>query len=94
MLLLEHDESPIPNLTYACDTHYPWQEDEVVAGGHIQFDDGCVEVSDEPGLGVDVDRDELARLQAQYEACGLTHRDDEVEMQKVEPGWKFAATRY
>lgn len=84
----------IPNLTYACDTHYPWQEDEVVAGGHIHFDDGCVEVSDEPGLGVEVDRDELARLQAQYEACGLTHRDDEVEMQKVEPGWKFAATRY
>ena len=84
----------IPNLTYACDTHYPWQEDEVVAGGPIPFDEGCVEVSDEPGLGVEIDRDELARLQAQYEACGLTHRDDEAEMQKIEPGWKFAATRY
>jgi glucarate dehydratase len=47
-----------------------------------------------PGLGVAIDQAQLARLHANYLACGLTERNDEIEMQKVEPGWKFQATRW
>ena len=36
----------------------------------------------------------LARLHQQYLDCGLTDRDDEVEMRKVEPGWTFEPVRY
>ena len=46
------------------------------------------------GLGIEIDRDKLARLHANYLACGLTERNDEVEMQKHEPGWRFQATRW
>ncbi|MEX1018726.1 MAG: enolase C-terminal domain-like protein [Litorilinea sp.] len=83
-----------PILTYACDTHYPWQSDEVVAGGKLSFEDGAYTVTDAPGLGVELDRDALARLHQQYLDCGLTERNDEIEMQKVQPGWKFQATRW
>lgn len=84
----------VPNLTYACDTHYPWQSEEVIVGGRLQFDDGAIVIGSEPGLGVELDREALAKLHQQYLDCGLTERNDEVEMQKVEPGWKFQATRW
>ena len=89
-----HLGAAAPHLTYALDTHYPWQEDEVIAGGKMIFEDGAVTVSKEPGLGVSLDRHELARLHENYNRCGLTHRDDEIEMQKVEPEWRFEAVRW
>lgn len=70
----------------ACDTHYPWQCEEVVVGGRLQFDDGDLVVGDAPGLGIELDRAMLAKLHANYIKCGLTKRDDEAEMQKVQPG--------
>ncbi len=46
------------------------------------------------GLGIELDRAAPAALHQNYLACGLTRRDDEVEMQKVQPGWKFAPSRW
>lgn len=91
---MAHLAAATPNLTYACDTHYPWQSEEVLQGGRLQFDDGALVVSHEPGLGIELDRDALAQLHQQYLNCGLTARNDEVEMQKMQPGWKFMATRW
>ena len=91
---MTHLAAAVPNLSYACDTHYPWQDDELLAGGPIRIEDGAVEVSSEPGLGIELDRAALARLHEAYLACGLTRRDDELEMQKVEPGWAFQPTRW
>ncbi len=51
-------------------------------------------MTNEPGLGIELDRAMLATLHEQYEVCGLTERNDEIEMQKVQPGWKFQATRW
>lgn len=89
-----HLGAAIPNLTYALDTHYPWQSDEIITGGRLPFEDGSVAVPEGPGLGVELDREALARLHENYLACGLTKRDDETEMQKVQPGWTFKATRW
>ncbi len=94
LMAMAHLAVATPNLTYACDTHYPWQSEEVVKGGTIKIEDGCVNVTNEPGLGVELDRDALARLHATYKACGLTERNDEIEMQKVHPDWRFQATRW
>ena len=89
-----HLAAAIPNLTYACDTHYPWQSEEVIVGGRIPFEDGAVAVSNEPGLGVELDREMLAKLHAQYQASGLQRRNDEIEMQKVNPDWQFESVRW
>ena len=89
-----HLGAAVPNLTHACDTHYPWQYEEVLEGGRISFEEGAVAVSGEPGLGIALDRAALAHLHEQYLACGLERRDDEIEMQKVNPGWTFRATRW
>lgn len=89
-----HLGAAIPNLKYALDTHYPWQSDEVIMGGRLTFEDGQVAVPKGPGLGVELDRKALAKLHQNYQVCGLTKRNDEVEMQKVQPGWTFKATRW
>ena len=89
-----HLGAALPDLKYALDTHYPWQSDEVITGGRFTFEDGSVEVPKAPGLGVELDRNALAQLHQNYLLCGLTKRDDEIEMQKIEPGWKFKAVRW
>ena len=89
-----HLGAALPKMPYALDTHYPWQSDEVILGGRIKFTDGSVMVPDEPGLGVELDKVALARLHKNYINCGLKKRNDEVEMQKKVPGWKFQSTRW
>jgi glucarate dehydratase len=91
---MTHLAAAVPNLTYAVDTHYPWQSEEVLVGGRLRIEDGSLPVPTGPGLGIELDRAALAALHANYLACGLTKRADEVEMQKVEPGWKFQPTRW
>lgn len=91
---MTHLAAAVPNLTYACDTHYPWQNEEIIVGGKLQFKDGSLAVPTAPGLGVELDRDQLARMHETYVKSGLTKRDDEVEMQKVEPGWKYRRPRW
>jgi glucarate dehydratase len=85
---MAHVAAAIPNLTYACDTHYPWQVDEVIAGGKRQFVDGAIVLDDTPGLGVELDEEAVAQLHAAYVAAGLTTRDDVAELQKIQPGWQ------
>ncbi len=89
-----HLAAAAPNLTYDCDTHYPWQDDHDLLVKPLSFDAGAVPAPTGPGLGIAVDRERLATLHQQYLACGLTERDDEAEMQKIEPGWRFQATRW
>jgi glucarate dehydratase len=89
-----HLGAALPKMPYALDTHYPWQSDEVILGGRIKFTDGSVMVPEEPGLGVELDKVALARLHQNYINCGLKKRNDEVEMQKKVPGWKFQSTRW
>jgi glucarate dehydratase len=75
---MTHLAAATPNITYACDTHWPWKDpdEDVIEPGVLRFADGAVEVPTTPGLGVDLDRDALARLHEQYLTCGITARDD------------------
>lgn len=91
---MTHLGAAMPNLSYALDTHYPWQREEIIVGGRIRIEGGCVTLPRGPGLGVELDRAALARAHENFRRCGLTERNDEVEMQKIIPGWKFSATRW
>ena len=88
LLAMTHLASALPNLTYACDTHYPWQTEEVLAGGKLKFVGGSLSTPTGPGLGAALDYDALAVLHENYLRANLAFRDDVKEMQKIEPGWK------
>ncbi|WP_433321160.1 enolase C-terminal domain-like protein [Dactylosporangium sp. CA-139066] len=74
-----------PELTYAADTHTPWQAGVDVVTAPLPIVDGTVAVPDAPGLGVELDRDALARLHEQYRRCGIRSRDDTAYMRTVRP---------
>lgn len=91
LLAMTHIAAATPRLTYACDTHYPWQDaaDEILVGGKIPIVEGCVRVPDKPGLGGEIDQDALARGHERYLKCGIDERDDELEMQRrIDPTWR------
>ncbi|WP_127998124.1 glucarate dehydratase family protein [Piscinibacter defluvii] len=94
LIAMTHIAASIPNLTYACDTHYPWQEEEVIEGGRVRFEDGAVRVPETPGLGVTLDRRRLAELHAQYLDCGVRQRDDLAQMKKYDPTFTGSTPRF
>ncbi len=89
-----HLAAAVPVLTYALDTHYPWQSEEVIRGGRFELEEGALPAPTEPGLGVEIDRTALSKLHKQYLDCGLKRRDDEAEMRKLYPSWTFESTRW
>ncbi|WP_188194401.1 glucarate dehydratase family protein [Nonomuraea sp. SYSU D8015] len=92
---MTHLAAATPNLTFACDTHTPWQDgQDVVVPGSLRFVDGAVPVPSGPGLGVELDRDALARMHEQYERCGIVARDDTTYMQRFQPGFTAARPRW
>jgi glucarate dehydratase len=97
LMTMAHAAAAAPAITYACDTHYPWQtdRDEVVAGGRIRFENGCVRIPEKPGLGVELDYDQVARAGRIYQKLPYRKRDDEAEMRRhVEPNWKRILPRW
>jgi glucarate dehydratase len=85
---MTHVAATVPNLDYACDSHYPWQTEDVITRRHV-FDSGRLAVSDLPGLGVELDRDALAALHRRWldDDGSMRDRDDAAAMRLAEPGW-------
>jgi glucarate dehydratase len=97
LLAMAHVAAATPHLSYACDTHYPWQsaQDEIVSGGRVPIRNGCVTIPDKPGLGVELDHDQIARGRERYATCAYRKRDDEAEMRKhVDPEWRRVLPRW
>lgn len=91
---MTHLASAVPNLTYALDTHWPWKDEDVIVPGVLDFVDGAVSVPTGPGLGVELDRDALARLHEQYVACGVRERNDSRYRQSIEPAYDPSVPRW
>ncbi len=89
-----HLAAATPNLTYACDTHWPWKAEDVVAQGVLSIRDGSVAVPVTPGLGVELDREALATLHEQYLRCGIRDRDDTGYMRSVDPAFAAVSPRW
>lgn len=94
LVAMTHLASAVPRLTYACDTHYPWQDEEIVQGGRLQFENGSLRVPTTPGLGVQIDREALARLHDNYLRCGIRNRNDLAQIRKYDPGFSAKQPRY
>jgi glucarate dehydratase len=85
---MTHVASTVPNLHHACDTHYPWQSEDVLTA-RVPISGGRVAVPDGPGLGVELDRERLAFLHRRWlEDDGrLRDRDDAAALRVADPRW-------
>ncbi len=84
----------VPGEYNALDTHWIWQEGlERLTKEPLQIVDGCVEVPKKPGLGIEVDMEQVKKAHQVYLDNCLGGRDDSVGMQYLIPGWKFDPKR-
>ncbi|MEU0671558.1 glucarate dehydratase family protein [Streptomyces sp. NPDC006172] len=85
---MTHVAATVPDLHHACDSHYPWQSEDVLTE-RLTFDDGKVTVSDAPGLGVELDHERLTFLHQRWldDSGALRDRDDAAAMRLTDPTW-------
>jgi glucarate dehydratase len=65
-----HLGAALPNLNFAADAHYHHLTDDILVGGKLPYVDGKIAVPTGPGLGVEVDRDKLARYAEYFKEVG------------------------
>ena len=84
----------VPGKLNGIDTHWIWQEGlERLTKAPLQIVDGCIDLPERPGLGVELDREQLLKANRLYLDNCLGGRDDAVGMQYLIPGWKFDPKR-
>ena len=65
-----HLGAVLPNLTFAADAHYHHLLDDVIAGGKMGYQNGCIPVPKGPGLGITLDREKLETYAELYRSLG------------------------
>ena len=78
-----HLGAALPNLNFAADAHYHHLTDDILVGGPLSYRNGCIAVPEGPGLGVEIDRDKLARYAEHYRSEGGYQYDRD----PGRPGW-------
>ncbi|WP_241522201.1 glucarate dehydratase [Chimaeribacter californicus] len=79
-----------PGQITAIDTHWIWQEgNQRLTRSPLAIRNGKVQVPEAPGLGVELDWDQLMKANELYHSHGLGARDDAAGMQYLIPGWTF-----
>ncbi|SCW53902.1 MULTISPECIES: glucarate dehydratase [unclassified Pseudomonas] len=89
LAMFTHVAAAAPGDITAIDTHWIWQDGQRLTKAPLQIQGGCVQVPKKPGLGIELDLDQLAKAHELYKGMGLGARDDAVAMQFLIPGWTF-----
>jgi glucarate dehydratase len=89
LAMFTHVAAAAPGKITAIDTHWIWQDGQRLTREPLRIEGGKVKVPARPGLGVDIDLNELAKAHVLYQQHGLGSRDDSLAMQYLVPNWKF-----
>ncbi len=80
----------VPGRVTAIDTHWIWQEGmDRLTKEPMKMEDGHIAIPDKPGLGIDIDMEQVKIANELYMKEGLGARDDSIGMQFLIPGWTF-----
>lgn len=90
LAMFTHVAAAAPGSITAIDTHWIWQEgNQRLTKEPFQIKGGMVQVPQKPGLGVELDMDQVMKANALYQQHGLGARDDAQAMQFLVPDWTF-----
>lgn len=80
----------VPGDITAIDTHWIWQEGvERLTKEPFVIKDGQIKLPNKPGLGVEIDMEQIKKANELYVKENLGARDDSIGMQYLIPGWEF-----
>jgi glucarate dehydratase len=92
--MFTHVAAAAPGEITAIDTHWIWQENqEYLTKEPFKIIGGMVEVPKKPGLGVEVDMEQIEKANKLYNKLGQGARDDAMAMQYLIPCWKYDPKR-
>ncbi|EJY1028568.1 TPA: enolase C-terminal domain-like protein [Salmonella enterica] len=90
LAMFTHVAAAAPGKITAIDTHWIWQEgNQRLTKEPFEIKGGMVQVPTKPGLGVELDMDQVMKAHELYQKHGLGARDDAMGMQYLIPGWTF-----
>jgi glucarate dehydratase len=93
LAMFAHVATAAPGRITAIDTHWIWQDGQRLTRDPLRIEGGSVAVPDRPGLGVELDMEEVEKANRLYRRVGAGARDDSAAMQYLIPGWKFDPKR-
>ncbi len=94
LAMVAHTAAAVPGNINAIDTHWIWQEGiERLTIEPMQIIEGCIEIGEKPGLGIEVDMEQVMKAHELYMDNCLGGRDDAIGMQYLIEDWKFDAKR-
>ncbi|HYF78778.1 MAG TPA: glucarate dehydratase [Symbiobacteriaceae bacterium] len=89
LAMFTHVAAAAPGKITAIDTHWIWQDGQRLTREPLKIVGGLVAVPERPGLGVEIDMEQVEKAHQCYLQMGLGARNDAVAMQYLVPGWKF-----
>jgi len=89
LAMFTHAAAAAPGKITAIDTHWIWQDGQRLTREPLRIRGGKVAVPDQPGLGIEIDLDQVEKAHELYKLHGLGARDDALAMQYLKPGWTF-----
>ena len=89
LAMFTHVAAAAPGRTTAIDTHWIWQDGQRVTKEPFRIEGGLLTMPDKPGLGVEIDMDEVEKAHEAYRRLPAGARNDAVAMQYLVPGWTF-----
>jgi glucarate dehydratase len=93
LAMFTHVAAAAPGNITAIDTHWIWQDGQRVTREPFMIEDGYLTVPDKPGLGVELDFEQIDAAHELYQKEGLGARDDAIGMQYLIEGWTFDSKR-
>lgn len=85
-----HVAAAAPGNITAIDTHWIWQEgNQRITKEPLQIVKGMIQVPKKPGLGVEIDMDQVLKAHEVFKNMGLGARNDAMAMQYLIPNWTF-----
>ncbi|SFK81922.1 D-glucarate dehydratase [Paenibacillus sp. 1_12] len=89
LAMFTHVAAAAPGHITAIDTHWIWQDGQGLTKEPLRIIEGKITVPTKPGLGIDIDMEQLESAHRLYLEKALGARDDAIAMQYLKPGWKF-----
>jgi len=90
LAMFTHTAAAAPGNITAIDTHWIWQEgNQRITKEPLQIVKGMVQVPKKPGLGIEIDMDQVMKAHELFKSMGLGNRNDAMAMQYLIPNWTF-----
>lgn len=93
LAMFTHVAAAAPGEITAIDTHWIWQDGQRLTRDPLVISDGHLDLPSRPGLGIELDEDQVEQANQRYLENALGGRDDATPMRYLIPDWTFDPKR-